>query len=132
MKVEILRKYQDGKATIGLLSVDGVVRWLTLELPWRNNEIKKSCIPEGDYVCEAVSNRQTSGGLLMLRTFEVKNVKPRSGILFHIGNSVKDTEGCILLGNRLDEDQVLNSLSAFNQFRRVTEKVQSFDLKIRS
>jgi hypothetical protein len=132
VKIEILRKYQPGRATIGILSVDDTVRMLTLELPWRNNEIKKSCIPEGTYTCEAVSNRQTSGGLLMPRTFVVTGTAPRSGILFHIGNAVKDTEGCILLGTRLDEDQVLNSLSAFNFFRRLTEKVQTFELNIRS
>lgn len=37
----------------------------------------------------------------------------RKGILFHIGNTSEDTEGCILVGDSYDNDFVYNSSSCY-------------------
>lgn len=72
----------------------------TLELPWRDNERKRSCIPLGVYSCRIrVSGR-------FGRVYEVTGVPGRDGILFHSGNFAgdvakglcSDVEGCILPG----------------------------------
>lgn len=102
-----------------------------MELPWRGNETNISCIPEGDYVCARVKNRTTMGGKLIPETFEVKNVLGRSGILFHIGNTVKDLRGCIAIGQTIaDCDYIGESTIAFKDFMNGFMGIQEFKLNI--
>lgn len=107
----------------------------TLELPWRDNEPNRSCIPQGRYHCQRVYNRKTKGGLEIETTFEVTNVKGRSGILFHVGNFARDTQGCILIGDGFDSTpgypMVTRSQQAFRRFLKETEKTDGFALLIR-
>ena len=51
----------------------------------------------------------------------VKGVPGREGIMFHIGNYVQDTKGCLLIGstcnnNQLDSARLLNSTDAYTRF----------------
>jgi len=91
MIVEIKRNYEQG-ATIGTIIVSGETIGFTMELPWYGNKKNISCIPEGEYVCKK-HDSATFGDV-----YEVCDVFGRSNILFHVGNSIEDTEGCILLG----------------------------------
>jgi hypothetical protein len=54
------------------------------------------------------------------RTWQVMDVPERDHILFHAGNTHKDTHGCILLGMQFgrigSESAILASRSAFNRF----------------
>lgn len=68
---------------------------ITLELPYKDNKKKISCIPKGTYRAE-VGNSETRGKVVY-----VKGVKNRQGILIHIGNYTKDTKGCILVGDKI-------------------------------
>ena len=63
----------------------------SLELPWKDNARNISCIRAGRYNAE----KFIRGGHPALRLFDVPG---RDGILMHIGNGVKDTQGCILPG----------------------------------
>lgn len=73
------------------------------ELPWRWNQPKFSCIPEGDYDCKIVDSPRF--GLV----YQVLNVSGRSFILEHPANYVGDVkmgkltqlEGCIALGEKV-------------------------------
>lgn len=65
----------------------------TFELPWANNAVARSCIPQGLYECEVVYTQKFG------RVPLVKDVPGRTDILLHIGNFAKDTTGCILVGN---------------------------------
>lgn len=89
----------------------------TLEPPWRDNAAKVSCIPVGRYTAEAVIAPRYG------RTYLVKDVPGRSGIILHAGNLRRDTKGCPLLGTgwgRIDgEPAVLNSKLAMEEFRRI-------------
>jgi len=67
---------------------------LTLENPWVENIPDKSCVPTGVYICKPYTSSKYRD------VFEVTNVTGRSYILFHIGNTEKDTRGCILPGLR--------------------------------
>jgi len=86
----------------------------TCERPWEGNKPMVSCIPNGDYGCsQKWFNR---GGY---HTFEL-NVDDRSHILFHKGNTMNDTKGCILMGLNLGMHNgmwaVMNSKEAFEVF----------------
>lgn len=84
-----------------------------------------SCIPIGEYECKKVLS-PTFG-----KTFEVLNVPKRSGILFHWGNWVKDTKGCILVAEQFEEDMIVDSKhGGFADFCDKTEFNEEFLLKV--
>lgn len=86
--------------TLGTMSAAGLIPALaTLELPWRDNRVAISCIPEGDYrITMAYSARYSRAMPRLL------GVPGREGILVHAGNNRTDTEGCILVGMARGED----------------------------
>ena len=67
-------------------------------------------------------------------TFRVQNVPGRSGILFHVGNTAEDTEGCILLGLKLGQainiPGIAESKIGFMKFMTLTRDWDSFELCI--
>ena len=64
--------------------------------------------------------------------FEVQNVPGRTDILFHSGNDVDDSEGCILVGYGFSEFQhaITSSRVAYRRFRRFLANVREFQLDI--
>lgn len=81
-----------------LIGNDNLPICVTLENPWLNNERNKSCIPFGRYICYLhISNK------FKITTFMVGAVTDRSEIIFHAGNTIKDTLGCILVGRYYTE-----------------------------
>lgn len=90
--LKLVRVTTGTDGTFGVLIKDGVPLCVTLELPWRDNERSISCIPEGQYEIFPVNSPRFG------RTFQVAAVPGRSNILFHAGNTIDDTSGCILLG----------------------------------
>ena len=103
----ILRDTFTDISTIGNLYLDG--EWLcdTLENPQLDNQRNISCIPEGKYKVRLRTAREsaTKEYLHLL----VQDVPDRSLVLFHSGNSAKDTRGCILVGIGTEQDFVKNS-----------------------
>ena len=80
--------FPDG--TNGKLECDGKLICNTIELPWKMNETKVSCIPEGKYFIRKRYSRKFQWHL------EVIDVKDRSFILFHpANNALKELNGCI-------------------------------------
>lgn len=97
MKLVLRRILDNGIETTGSLNVVGVNRKTllsvcTLEPPFANNEVGKSCIPAGVYT---VRKRWS---LKFGYHFKILNVPNRSAILIHAGNFYKDTHGCIMVG----------------------------------
>ena len=86
----------------------------TLEPTWRDYangayKIKgKSAIPEGRYAVVISYSPKFRQWLPILLGGPEFN-KKWSGIRIHAGNSVKDTEGCILVGENKEVGRVLNS-----------------------
>jgi len=93
-KVHLIRYYGDDDVTLGILYIEGIKHKpiYTLENPWRDNVRNISCIPAGQYECEAFSGMQHKN------CYQICNVKDRGYILIHVGNWQKDTQGCILVG----------------------------------
>lgn len=89
MELYLIRTYFE-RGTNGRIEVDGELICYAIELPWRNNERRVSCIPEGRY---ALRKRYSSRFDWHL---EVMGVADRSFILFHPANdALKELNGCI-------------------------------------
>lgn len=114
MKLRLVRISEYNGATMGVLCVNDMPEFVTLEDAWRDNERMISCIPVGRYKVKL--HRSPKFGV----TYQVMNVPERDQILFHAGNTQKDTHGCILLGMQFgkmgNESAILASRSAFNRF----------------
>ena len=98
--------------TIGKLYIDGVYECFTLERELVGFPDRKPCIPAGTYqVVIDYSNRFETDMPHIL------DVQGYQGIRIHQGNTDKDTEGCILLGQTwVGNDFVGQSHLAFESF----------------
>ena len=127
---ELIRLEEDYRAgTFGVFRIQKEVFCVTLEPPDMENTRNISSIPAQQYVCE----RQVS--LRFGETFQVMNVPGRNSVLFHAGNRVEDTEGCIILaqhyGKLKGDRAVLNSGQTFHVFMAIMEGHSRFHLTIR-
>lgn len=90
----------------GVLLQDGVPFAVTLERPWVDNKVRVSCIPAGEYEIRRCSESPDYGFRPSPKfgdTFQVMKVPGRSLILFHKGNTIRDSQGCILVGENFAE-----------------------------
>lgn len=88
--VLVLTRTYFPEGTNGKLECEGRLICNTIELPWRNNERRVSCIPEGEYFIE---KRYSLKFKWHLHVLDVEN---RSLILFHpANNALKVLNGCI-------------------------------------
>jgi len=101
MKMLISRYISTEKQTIGngflLSDVDNFIKYefKTLELPWKNNKKRISCIPVGDYRVKKRKSQKYGNH------FNILDVDNRSYILIHNGNFNHQTKGCVLIGDDL-------------------------------
>lgn len=113
-KIDIVRLEKGVAGTFGVLRMDEKVFCVTLEPPDRGNEVNVSCIPAGEYVCKRIDSPAFGP------TFEIADVPGRTHILFHQGNVVADTRGCVLLGRSYGmlgtERGVVQSRPTFRDF----------------
>jgi hypothetical protein len=126
--LEIIRLEETDQGTIGVLKVDKVVCCFTLEPSDQLNAKSISSIPAQQYTCKL--HQSPKHGL----TYMVENVPGRDWILFHAGNVVAQTEGCILLGDRVGKLKgnraVLNSGDTFKQFMETMNGAERIHLTI--
>ncbi|WP_348825493.1 DUF5675 family protein [Flavobacterium aestuarii] len=117
MVISITRTYfPDG--TNGKLECEGKFICNTIELPWKNNETKVSCIPEGKYFIKKRYSKKFQWHL------EIINVKNRSFILFHpANNALKELNGCIAPVTKLSGPGLgLMSRKAFTKLKNLVYK----------
>jgi len=108
----IIRDTFTEESTIGELFLNGERMCDTLENPYINNERNISCIPVGKYkVRIRLASESASRDYLHLLVEDVPN---RDYILFHRGNTAKDTSGCILVGMGSQQDFVSYSTLAMD------------------
>lgn len=115
MNLTLVRSHIDLHATVGSLAVDGGFQWFTLE-PGSGDG--KGPIPAGGYdVVIDFSQR------FQRRMPHILDVPGFDGIRIHPGNTDKDTEGCILVGQQSDgRTCVLNSRAAFNELFQMLDE----------
>ena len=124
----LLRVGQSDRGTFGVLRKGAVPFALTMELPWTDNTPNQSCIPTGRYICRRIRSPKFG------ETFEVTQVPNRSHILFHKGNTLEDTEGCILVAEEFsgthEKPMVVSSERGFGEFLLLLNGQNAFNLDI--
>ena len=108
--MEIYHKDKENSCILGELIV-GNNSFTTLENCWLDNQENISCIPAIEYKWKKHISPKNGNCIL------VEDVPERTNVLFHIGNYAKNTEGCILVGERF---------SFNNQIPMVTNSTFSF------
>lgn len=126
--VTLIRVEEGDQGTFGILLIDGEAFCVTLEPPDNHNIPNVSNINPGFYRCKKYHSEKYGW------TYEVTDVYGRTYILFHAGNVVRHTKGCILLGQffgKLRGDRaILNSGNTFRMFMERMEGVEEFKLEI--
>ena len=126
--LRLIRIEESIEGTFGVLLFDAKIFCVTLECPDLLNIKNKSSIPAKQYTCKQILSPRFG------ETFEICNVPGRSHICFHPGNTVLDTEGCIMLGNLVGElsgrRAILNSKETFKKFIHKTQNIDQFHLTI--
>ena len=131
MELKLKRIARRDTYTIGHLYIDGqqfcdtiedTDRGLRQDLPLSVNQSRKrkgiTCIPSGRYqvtmgvkshrFSQAAQYKACNGYLPRLL-----NVPAFEGVLIHIGNTARDTDGCILVGRNTVVGQVTKSTETF-------------------
>jgi len=135
------------EGTIGALTIPArAIQLVDLELPWRQNSPRKSCIPAGLYVCSLRLSSKWSPRADG-RLFEVLNVPGRDEIKIHAATWAGDVDlgwhsdlrGCIAPGRRVgilkppevDASQlcVLQSRDALTEFMKAVGD-EDFELDV--
>jgi hypothetical protein len=97
-----------------LLDQDGYRICYTLEHSYQIGSQWDAKLQPGTYKCVKGTHQLHDG--VGFQTFEVTGVIGHSGILFHKGNLEKDSEGCLLVGIIMQNDQMVSSGLAFDKF----------------
>jgi hypothetical protein len=125
--IELRRLEKTDKCIIGSLQIDDLETYSTLENPDLENQRFISCVPAATYLCRRTTSPKFG------ETFEIL-VPDRDHILFHAGNTAKDTSGCILIGSHTGwlngNRAVLSSRKAVKRFMEALADVDSFTIKI--
>lgn len=133
MNMKLIRKTFGLYGIVGELQDDtGKLFCYTLEhaYPSLNRHPFQPKVAAGVYVCgRHPPNR------LPYETFELANVPPFqgaevTGILIHVGNYNKDSEGCILLGLSLGAGCITDSKLAFDKLMEAQSGVETFTLTV--
>jgi hypothetical protein len=122
MELLVTGRKDDGRATLGMLYVDGQVECHTLE-PSANAEYPR--IPAGRYPVEFRFSPR-----FKMVTPHICNVPGREFILIHPGNAPKDTEGCLLVGYTESTDWVGSSREAFLSLMTLLRTAEAGDIFI--
>ena len=133
MEIKVKRIARKEAYTVGKMYVDGEYVCDTLEDTDRGLTSKMSvaqisgmkvhgetAIPTGRYLVDMKTVSPRFGSRLQYqfckgRLPRLCNVPGYQGVLVHCGNTAKDTEGCILVGENKAVGQVLNSTATFRK-----------------
>ena len=101
--ITLRRIWNDERSTLGVIRIEGLESeppFCTMELPWKDNALRVSCIPAGNYPWEKWHSPTFKREVIRLRD---ESVMPRSAILCHVANAPTEILGCIAPGMRWAE-----------------------------
>jgi hypothetical protein len=141
MLLELRRVMQHGEATLGALFVDGALACFTLEDAWHADKVPGATrIPAGRYIVAVRTYGATHQKYAARYDFhrgmlELLSVPNYSDVLIHIGNTERDTAGCILVGDSIHASMFLEaSLVAYrrvyNQVMKAIDNVQGVVIEV--
>lgn len=108
MRLTITRQQGTALSTPGLLDINGLFQCYTLEPRMDRSLGKPFAIPAGTYAIALL--KSVKFGFVTPRVLYVPGF---TAIEIHIGNSPRDTQGCLLVGQTRARDFVGNSREAF-------------------
>lgn len=136
LKVEIIRVSDNGKQTEGVLYIledkKIIFECKTLELPWKENKNKVSCIPAGSYILTHRTSKKFN-----YPHFILSDTGSRIAILIHAGNYSSQIEGCILVGDSfadINKDgliDVTNSKVTLSKIVKILSTQSKINLEIK-
>lgn len=118
MRLRLIRDSFTDAATMGELFIEQEHVCFTLELPNRDG-LPNSCIPQGIFKVElAPSPKFLQSHDPFVEQYasampHINGIPHRSLIMIHFGNTVADTDGCVLIGLDRSGETVLESRAAF-------------------
>ena len=134
MKLILTRIARKAEYTIGRLEDENGKKLCdTLEPIWRNYDggelkiPKKSAIPEGTYRVVTTYSLRFRKYLPLL-----VGVPGFEGVRIHAGNTSRDTEGCILVGQNLQVGKVLWSRITLEKLMKIIENEKEIYLTIKN
>ena len=134
MKLVLIRHARRADYTIGRLEDENGKKICdTLEPIWRNYDggelkiPKKSAIPEGSYRVVVTKSQRFQKYLPLL-----VGVPGFEGVRIHAGNTSRDTEGCILVGQNLQVGKVLWSRITLSKLMKIIENEKEIYLTIKN
>ena len=138
MIITVQRLFFTETETVGRLFIDGQPECWTLEDTKRLVKIKGiTRIPSGSYKVRVrnfgrIHDKYKNQFDFHQGTLELLNVPEFSDILIHIGNTHKDTEGCLLLGKWLTSGLNLaySTLAYSNFYKKVINNAKNDNLAI--
>ena len=96
--ITLHRAWRDERSTLGILTAEGLDGPLcTVELPWRENALRVSCVPCGVFNYCKWDSPHFQREVIRLSD---KDMAPRCAILCHVANQPKELLGCIAPGLR--------------------------------
>lgn len=87
------RRWDSTDGRPGILDIEGIPTFPTIELPWKNNQADISCVSIGEYLIERFYSQR-----FKMELFRLLNVPNRDAIEIHPANTIHDLLGCIGLG----------------------------------
>lgn len=135
MTLKLYRSLYEADGVFGYLTGDNnELIACTLEHAYDSGEGNGSFKPKlinGTYKCVR-GQHKLHGMDHTFETFEITGVPGHSGILFHVGNLNKDSEGCVLLGDTQTRVKSVTSIShsriTFEKFMDLQKNVNEFTL----
>jgi hypothetical protein len=109
----IARKYSSPECTAGYLSVNGAIICYALERAQIANIPLISGIPTGTYSAHLRYDHPDKWRI------ELDNVPNRKNIQIHIGNISADTEGCILVGDKVEASNLCRLIDSATAYRKL-------------
>jgi hypothetical protein len=114
MEIKLQRLTDNGTSTTGKITVDDL-SFVTMEDTFREEKIAgETRIPAGKY---RIKLRQWGSHCQKYRIkfltihkgmLQIMDVPGFSDILMHIGNSARDTKGCILVGCKIENENLIS------------------------
>lgn len=130
MEIKVKRIYHGKLYTIGRLSIGGQYICDTMEPPWRDFGMGRrgekvpgrTAIPEGRYLLVVTFSQRFQKWLPLLI-----GVYGFSGVRIHAGNTVADTQGCLLVGQNRVVGKVVNSRAAMERLMARIREAERFN-----
>lgn len=143
MNIQITRYSIASHSTLGVMLINGEFACYTLEDKVREVKVMgETCIPAGRYRIDL--RKEGSQNKKYLKKFpgvhkgmlHLRDVPNFNYIHLHIGNTIGDTDGCILVGDKANNNTIIagalsNSTDAYKRiYPRIASAVESGDKEV--